>query len=105
MRADVLDEVPLLLEQVLLIGGDQQGGVALDHGDEAAQVLEVDVQRLGEVVVEVLHLVFEALKEGLVLLKVVHSSANTSNVFLSLRNRKSRNLGESLFSWIAKVCT
>ena len=105
MRADVLDEVPLLLKQVLLVGGDQQGGVALDHGHEAAQVLEVDVQGLGEVVVEVLHLVFEALKEGLVLLKVVHSSANTSNVFLSLRNRKSRNLSERLFSCIAKVCT
>ena len=84
MRADVLDEVPLLLEQVLLVGGDQQGGVALDHGDEAAEVVKVDVQGLGQVVVEVLHLVFELLEEGLVLFQIVNSRADTTNVLLSL---------------------
>ena len=82
MRADVLDEVPLLLQQVLLVGGDQEGGVALDHGDEAAEVVEVDVQGLGQVVVKVLHLVLELLEEGLVLLQIVNSGADTTNVLL-----------------------
>ena len=61
--ADVLDEVPLLLQQVLLVGRDEQRGVALDHRHEAAQVLEVHVQGLGQVVVEILHLLFKSLKE------------------------------------------
>ena len=84
MRADVLDEVPFLLQQVLLVGGDEEGGVALDHGDKAAEVVEVDVQGLGQVVVEVLHLVLEALQENFVLLQIINSGTNTTNVLLSL---------------------
>ena len=84
MRADVFDEVPFLLQQVLLVGGDEEGGVALDHGDKAAEVVEVDVEGLGQVVVEVLHLLLELLKESFVLLQVVNSCSNTTNVLLSL---------------------
>ena len=84
MGADVFDEVPFLLQQVLLVGGDEEGGVALDHGDKAAEVVEVDVQGLGQVVVEVLHLVLKLLQENFVLLQIVNSRTNTTNVLLSL---------------------
>ena len=84
MRADVFDEVPFLLQQVLLVGGDEEGGVALDHGDKAAEVVEVDVEGLGQVVVEVLHLLLELLKESFVLLQIINSCSNTTNVLLSL---------------------
>ena len=84
MRADVLDEIPFLLQQVLLVGGDEERGIALDHGDKAAEVVEVDVQRLGQVVVEVLHLMLEALEENFVLLQIVNSRPDTTNVLLSL---------------------
>ena len=84
MRADVLDEVPFLLQQVLLVGGDEERGVALDHGNKAAEVVEVDVQGLCQVVVEIFHFVLEALKENFVLFQIVNSRTNTTNVLLSL---------------------
>ena len=84
MWADALDEVPFLLQEVLLVGGYQEGGVSLDHCDEGAEVVEVDVQGLGQVGVEVLHLVLEAVEEILVFLEVVNSGADATNIFLPL---------------------
>ena len=84
MRADVLDEVPFLLQQVLLVGRDEDGGLALDHRDEVLQILQVDVQCLCETAVKIYHLIIERLEEVLVLVQVMHGRLHPADVLLSV---------------------
>ncbi len=45
VRACLLHEGPLLFEQALLVGGDKQSRVGLDHGHEALKVGQVDLKK------------------------------------------------------------
>ena len=84
MGAGCFHKFPFLLQQILLICRDEEGGIGLDHHHEALEVLQVHVQGLGQARVKVLHLLLEGQEEGLVLLEIVNGCPHPCDVLLTI---------------------
>ena len=92
VRTRHLDKLPLLLQQVLLIRGDQKGGVCLDHHHKTLQILQIHVQSFSQTGVKVFHLFFKGLKEGFVLIKIMNGSSDSGYIFLPVVDSNSKEI-------------